>query len=237
MMLGVADAVEQGIAHPDVRRSHVNLCAERPFAVGKLAVLHSREQIQVFLDAAIAIRTFLGLAAIFIGLLRRQVANVGLAFFDERDGIFVKLVEVIRGVERLHRSGIRSSEFGIRNRREIKIRFPVAVDSVGCFALRLQAEVLIGPAADEPVDVFGDGVHVLDVFLGRVGVVHAEIADAAELVGDAEVQADALGVADVEITVRLRRKARVNLRIFLFSDVLFDDVADEIGWRGSFFVF
>ena len=91
---------------------------------------------------------------------------------------------------------------------------------------------MVGPAGDEPVHVLGDGIHIFDVFLARVGVVHAQIADAAKLVGDAEVQTDAFGVADVKITVRLRRKAGVNLRIFFFDDVLGDDVADEIGGRG-----
>jgi len=43
--------------------------------------------------------------------------------------------------------------------------------------------------------------------------------NAAELACDAEVQADAFGVADVQIAVRFRRKTGVNLRIFLFSDV------------------
>ena len=82
MMFGVADAVEQRVAHPDVRRGHVNLRAERAFAVGKLAVLHAREQIEVFLDAAVAERAFLGVAAVFVGFVRRQIADVGLAFFD-----------------------------------------------------------------------------------------------------------------------------------------------------------
>ena len=83
-----------------------------------------------------------------------------------------------------------------------------------------------------------DGIDILDVFLGRVGVVHAQVADAAELARDAEVQADGFRVADVQVAVRLRRKARVNLRIFFLGDVLGHDVADEIGRRrrsGSLF--
>ena len=60
-----------------------------------------------------------------------------------------------------------------------------------------------------------DRIHIFDVFLGWIRVVHAQIADAAELARDAEVQADGLRVADVQITVRLRRKARVDARIFL----------------------
>ena len=207
----------QRVAHPDVRRSHVNLRAERTLAVGELAVLHAREQVEVFLDAAIAERAFLGLAAVFVGFIRRQVADVRLALFDERDGVFVNLVEIIGSVKRFHRFGVRSSEFGVRNWSQIKIRFAVARNRVRRFAFWLQAQLVVRPAADEPVHVFGDGVHILDVFLGRVGVVHAQVADAAELAGDAEVEADGFGVADVEIAVRLRRKARVNLRILFFT--------------------
>ena len=51
---------------------------------------------------------------------------------------------------------------------------------------------------------------VLDVFLRRVGVVEAQVAEAAELRGDAEIQADRLGVADVQVAVRLGRKPRVH---------------------------
>src|SRR5205814_1083312 len=76
-----------------------------------------------------------------------------------------------------------------------------------------------------------DGLDIFDVLLGRVGVVHAEVADAAELARDAEVQADALGVANVQVTVRLRRKARVDARIFVLGHVRGDDVADEIRGR------
>src|SRR6185437_12172495 len=77
-----------------------------------------------------------------------------------------------------------------------------------------------------------DGLDILDFLLRGIGVVHAQVANAAELARDAEIQADALGVADVQITVRLRRKTRVNARIFIFRHVLGDDVADEIGRRG-----
>ena len=43
--------------------------------------------------------------------------------------------------------------------------------------------------------------------LGRVGVVEAQVADAAEVAGQAEIEADALGVADVKVPVRLGREA------------------------------
>jgi len=78
-----------------------------------------------------------------------------------------------------------------------------------------------------------DALDVFDVFLRRIGVVHSQIADAAELACDAEVQADAFGVADVQVTVRLRREARVDAWIFVFGHVRGHDVADESEGRGA----
>ena len=106
--------------------------------------------------------------------------------------------------------------------------FPICGDRVRRIAFWLQSQAIIRPAADEPFHVFDDRIDVLDVFLGRVGVVHAQVADAAELARDAEVQTNGFGVADVQIAVGLGRKTRVNLRIALLRDVCFDDVADEI---------
>src|SRR5262249_4352970 len=68
-------------------------------------------------------------------------------------------------------------------------------------------EQFVAPVEPQPVDVFFDRLDVLDVFLGRVGVVEPQVAHAVVLQGDAEIEADRLGVADVEVAVRLRRKA------------------------------
>ena len=48
------------------------------------------------------------------------------------------------------------------------------------------------------------------VFFFRIGVVEAQVADAAEVARQPEVHADALGVADVQVAVGLRRKARAD---------------------------
>ena len=60
------------------------------------------------------------------------------------------------------------------------------------------------------MDILLDGVHVLGVLLGGVGVVHAQVAQTAELLGGAEVDAQGLAVADVQIAVGLRRKPGVD---------------------------
>ena len=92
---------------------------------------------------------------------------------------------------------------------------------------RVQGSVPKGKA--EPVDVRHDGVDVLDAFGERVGVIEAKVAMAAILLGHAEVEADRLGVTDVQIAVRLRRKAGDDAAVMLArAQVVLDDLADEI---------
>ncbi len=70
----------------------------------------------------------------------------------------------------------------------------------------------VAPVKAQPVDILLDGVHILGVLLGGVGVVHAQVAQAAEALGGAEVDGQRLAVADVQIAVGLRRKTGVDLR-------------------------
>jgi hypothetical protein len=85
------------------------------------------------------------------------------------------------------------------------------------------------------MDIGHDRIHEFGLFLFRIGVVHPHVADAAEFVGDPKVEADRLGVADVQITVRLRREAGVDFRVLSAPHIFCDDIADEIG-RGGIFV-
>ena len=64
------------------------------------------------------------------------------------------------------------------------------------------------PVEPHPPDVGQDGIHILHLFFAGVGVIEPEVADAVVIGGQAEVEADGLGVADVEVAVGLRRKAR-----------------------------
>ena len=52
---------------------------------------------------------------------------------------------------------------------------------------------------------------------------------AAELGGNAEVEGDRLGMADVQVAVGLGRKARDDLGVPAGGDVGGDDLADEVG--------
>ena len=87
------------------------------------------------------------------------------------------------------------------------------------------------PVEAEPVHITLDGVDELLLLLGRVGVVEAQVAAAAEFVGDAEIQADGFGVPDVQVAVRLRRKAGDDAGHAVLREVVVDDVADEVAPR------
>src|SRR6185503_3481523 len=65
-----------------------------------------------------------------------------------------------------------------------------------------------------------------------VRVVEPEVAPAAELRRDPEVQADRLGMADVEVAVGLGREAGDGRRDATGGDVGGDDLADEVAPLG-----
>ena len=90
------------------------------------------------------------------------------------------------------------------------------------------------PVEAEPVDVARDGVHVLLALLGGVGVVEAQVAAAAQLLGQAEVEADRLGVADVQVAVGLGGKAGDHGPGEAAGlEVLQDGLPDEMGGFGG----
>ena len=98
---------------------------------------------------------------------------------------------------------------------------------------RRAPKIFIGPIIDEPVDIGHDGIDILGFFLGRIGVVHPNVADAVELVRDPEVQADRLGMTDVKITIRLRWKAGDNLGVVSSPQIIRHNLADEVGRSGN----
>src|SRR6185437_3224277 len=87
---------------------------------------------------------------------------------------------------------------------------------------------LRSPVEAEPAHVALDGVDVFLRLPGRIGVGVAQVGMAAELFGDAEVEADRLGVADMQVAVRLRRKPRDHGFVPAGGEVRAHDIADEI---------
>ena len=87
---------------------------------------------------------------------------------------------------------------------------------------------VLAPVEPQPAHVRLDGVDVLLLLLDGVRVVEAQVAAAAELARDAEVEADRLGVADVQVAVRLGREAGDDRRVPAGPQVGGDDLADEV---------
>src|SRR6185295_14490513 len=88
------------------------------------------------------------------------------------------------------------------------------------------------PVEPQPAHVRLDRVDVLLLLLERVGVVEAEVAVAAELARKAEVQADRLRVADVQVAVGLGREARHHRLVLPGAEILRHDLPDEIAGGG-----
>ena len=198
MVGGVADAVDRRVTQVDVGARHVDLRAQDVGAFGELAGAHAREEVEVFVHAAVAVRAVLARlgqrATVGAHLLGRLRVHIGLPGPDQAQRAVVHAVEVVRG--------------------EVQV---------------------FAPLEAEPLHRLEDGVDVLLLFLLGVGVVEAHVAGAAVGLGEAEVQADRLGVAVVQVAVGLGRKARLDAAApFRRTDVLVDDVADEIGHDGRF---
>src|SRR5207342_619333 len=91
---------------------------------------------------------------------------------------------------------------------DIGLPLPDQLDGVPINPLEvIRRKQQLGPGEAEPRHVFLYCVDILDVFLGRIGVVETQVAGPASVLGDTEVQADRFGVADVKVTVRLGWKA------------------------------
>lgn len=87
------------------------------------------------------------------------------------------------------------------------------------------------PLEAEPIDVRFDRIDVLFAFLGRIRIIESKVAVSAIGFGQAEIKADAFGVPDVQIAIRLRRKSGVDRPAskFLFArKILFDLDFDEV---------
>ena len=81
------------------------------------------------------------------------------------------------------------------------------------------------------MDILLNGLHILRVFLGGVRVVKTQIAESAKVLCGAEIDGQCLAVADVEISVRLRRETGMHLHAFKLSargEIVDDKVFNEV---------
>src|SRR5258706_15919716 len=84
------------------------------------------------------------------------------------------------------------------------------------------------PIEAEPAHVALDRIDVFLFLLHWIGVVEAQMAASAKLLRHPEIEADRLGVADMEIAVGLGRKPGHHLAAMPGGKIGRDDVADEI---------
>ena len=84
------------------------------------------------------------------------------------------------------------------------------------------------PLEAQPLDVLLDGVHVLGVFLGGVGVVVPEVGFTAVLLRQAKIEADTLGMSQVQVTVGFRRETGHDAVHFAFGKVFLYDFFQKI---------
>ena len=87
----------------------------------------------------------------------------------------------------------------------------------------------LSPFETEPADVALDGLYVFGVLFSRVGIVETQVTNAVVFLSDTEIHADCLDVADMQVSVRLRRETRLNTSaIYSLSEVFFYDLLNKI---------
>ena len=84
------------------------------------------------------------------------------------------------------------------------------------------------PLEAKPAYVVLNGANVFGVFPGGVGVVQAQVAAAAEFLGDAEIGPDRPGVAQVQVAVGFRREAGPDRHVPAAGEVVANDLANEV---------
>jgi len=95
----------------------------------------------------------------------------------------------------------------------------------------------VSPVKAQPVDILLDGIHILCVLLGRVGVIHTQIADAVVLFRRTEINGQRLAMSDMEVAVGLWREPGVHLfprTAPAGLQLLFNDAMNKIGAHGLF---
>lgn len=86
------------------------------------------------------------------------------------------------------------------------------------------------PIESQPGHAIADRVDIFLRFLLRIGIVEAQVTHAVIIMRNAEIQTNALGMANVQITVRFRRKTRFHPPApFAGAIIVIDNVANEIG--------
>ena len=90
---------------------------------------------------------------------------------------------------------------------------------------------MLSPVKTEPPDIALNRVDIFLLFLGWIRVIEPQVTAAAKFLGYAKIQANRLGMPDVEIPIWFRRKAGDDLLDAAGIEITLDDIADEIAAR------
>jgi hypothetical protein len=91
----------------------------------------------------------------------------------------------------------------------------------------------IAPIEPEPSDVLHDGIYIFNILLARISVIESQIAEAFIFSGESKVEADGLGMSDMEVTIRLRGEPCMDAAfVFVVLHVFGHDIVDKIRGRG-----
>ncbi len=73
-----------------------------------------------------------------------------------------------------------------------------------------------------------DRPHIFGFLLCRIRIIHTDVANAAKLACDPKIEANRFRVTNVQIAVRLWRKARNDLFVFSCTNILGDNVTNKV---------
>ena len=106
------------------------------------------------------------------------------------------------------------------------------------FKIIRSEEQFVFPVRAEPADVLHDGLHVFGIFLCRIRVVETQMEGSSVFLRGAVVQADGLGMSDVQISVRFRRETGHDFPVgFSRPDFLVDDFMNKVRCGRRCFIF
>ena len=87
---------------------------------------------------------------------------------------------------------------------------------------------LLVPLKAQPVDILLDGADEFFILLGGVGIVVAQIAFALILLRQGKIQANGLGMADMQIAVGLWRETGLQLLHPAAFQICIDDLLNKV---------
>ena len=89
---------------------------------------------------------------------------------------------------------------------------------------------MLPPIKPKPRDTVTNRVDILLRLLFRIGIVKAQMTDTSIIMRYAEIKTDTLGMANVQIAIRLGRKSRFHTPVpFAGTVILINNIANKIG--------